>query len=181
MILNAEQFGRHFVEFKSSATRIETLEKYTVLEEKDNFSLYLTGASPPPQRNEEWAGNIRECVANGKYMGRVHIISSTLTPYLQFEIDWYYAINSAAGEDIRFIFRDDVPDITYADTWIFDDEIVVDLSYDNDGCLLYMNENDDPVRLEQAKAAWAEFYRRSFPLPELLAKVRGSNLDVPRT
>lgn len=46
-------------------------------------------------------------MADGKYMGRVHIIDHVLTPYLQFEIDWYCAINGAAGEDIRFIYRCD--------------------------------------------------------------------------
>jgi Family of unknown function (DUF6879) len=174
-----EQFGRFFTEFKSSATRIETLDIYTVDEERENFELYLTGAPPPPHRNEEWAGNIRACVADGKYMGRVHIIDHVLTPYLQFEIDWYYAINGAAGEDIRFIFREDVPDLVHTDTWLFDEETVIDLSYDTEGRLLYVNQNEDPVRLDQAKAAWQEFHRRSFPLTDLLAMIRGNDLAVP--
>jgi hypothetical protein len=112
-------------------------------------------------------------------MGRVHIIDHTLTPYLQFEIDWYYAVNGAAGEDIRFIFRGDVPDVTYTDTWIFDDRDVLDLSYNAGGRLLYINKNDDPKRLEQACAAWAEFHRRSFPLADLLSMIRGHDLTVP--
>ena len=176
-----EQFGRLFTEFRSSATRIETLDVYSVPEERDNLDLYRSGAPLPPDRNEEWARNIRECVAAGKYMGRVHIIDHVLTPYLQFEIDWYYAVNGAAGEDIRFIFREDVPDIPYTDTWVFDDEIVVDLSYNRSGELLYINRNDAPERLEQARAAWREFHARSFPLAELLAEVRGAELEVPRT
>ncbi|GAA0569164.1 DUF6879 family protein [Actinomadura livida] len=176
-----EEFGRLFSEFRSSATRIETLDVYSVPEERDNLDLYRSGAPLPPDRNEEWARSIRECVAAGKYMGRVHIIDHVLTPYLQFEIDWYYAVNGAAGEDIRFIFRDDVPDIPYTDTWLFDDEIVVDLSYDRSGELLYINRNDDPERREQARTAWREFYVRSFPLADLLAKVRGAELEVPRS
>jgi hypothetical protein len=103
-----------------------------------------------------------------------------LTPYLQFEIDWYYAVNGAAGEDIRFIFREDVPDLPYTDTWLFDEETVIDLSYDEQGRLLYVNQNDDPERLEQAKVAWGEFHSRSFSLAALLALIRGSELAVPR-
>lgn len=133
----------------------------------------------PADRNEEWAGNIRACVADGKYMGRVHIIDHVLTPYLQFEIDWYYAINGAAGEDIRFIYRDDVPDIVYTDTWLFDDITVIDLSYTAEGELLYINQNDDPERLEQARTAWREFHARSFPLARLLADIRSHELAVP--
>jgi hypothetical protein len=179
VILSMEQFGQYFVTFSSSATRIETLDVYTVPEEAANFAHYLAGGPLPPDRNEDWASSIRKCVAAGKYMGRVHIIPRVLTPYLQFEIDWYYGVNGPAGEDIRFIFRDQVPDIAYTDTWLFDDKVVLDLSYDNEGRLLYVNRNDDPRRLEEARHAWAEFHRRSFPLAELLAAIRKSGIAVP--
>jgi hypothetical protein len=112
-------------------------------------------------------------------MGRIHIIDHVLNPYLQFEIDWYYAINGAAGEDIRFIFRENVPDVVYTDTWIFDDETVLDMSYTKEGTLLYINENDHPGRLEQARTAWQAFFERSFPLADLLAVIRNSEVPVP--
>jgi hypothetical protein len=179
MIISMEQFGRYFTSFTSSATRIETLDLYQVEEEKDNFTSYLAGAPLPPGGNADWASNIRACVTEGKYMGRVHVIPHALTPYLQFEIDWYYAVNGAAGEDIRFIFREDVPDLVYTDTWLFDDETVLDLSYDPQGRLLYINKNDDPARLEQARVAWGEFHRRSFPLSALMARIRNSQLLLP--
>jgi hypothetical protein len=124
------------------------------------------------------AANIRAPTAAKRYMGRVHIIEHALTPYLQFEIDWYYAVNAAAGEDIRFILRKDAPNVTYRDTWLFDDRDVVDLSYDAQGRLLYINKNDDPKRLVEARIAWTEFYRRSFPLADLLAMIRGRDLAV---
>jgi hypothetical protein len=179
MIISMEEFGRYFTDFKSSATRIETLPVYDAPDEKDDFARYLTGVQPPPDRNAEWSGNIRQCVASGKYMGRIHIIEHVLNPYLQFEIDWYYAINGAAGEDIRFIFRENVPDVVYTDTWLFDDETVLDMSYTKEGTLLYINENDHPGRLDQAKTAWRAFFERSFPLADLLAMIRNSELPVP--
>lgn len=179
IILNSQQFGRFFTEFKSSATRIETLPVYAVDDEQENFRLYLSGGPLPAGRNGDWAANIRSCVASGKYMGRVHIIDHVLTPYLQFEIDWYYAVNGAAGEDIRFIFREEVPDLPYTDTWLFDGRDVLDLSYNTEGQLLYINHNDDPARLEQALGAWREFRQRSFPLAELLAMIRGHELAIP--
>jgi hypothetical protein len=179
MIINMEQFGRYFTHFKSSASRIETLPVYDNPDEREPFALYRSGAPLPPDRNAEWAANIRAQVADGKYMGRVHIIDHVLNPYLQFEVDWYYAVNGSAGEDIRFIFRENVPDLVYTDTWIFDNESVLDLSYDKDGKLLYINENDHPDRLTQARAAWEEFRVRSFSLKELLKMIRGSDLQLP--
>ena len=179
MLLTMEQFGQLFSTFSSSATRIEALDAYLVDEEQDDLALYRSGAPLPPQWNAEWAGNIRRCVANGKYMGRVHAISHTLTPYLQFEIDWYYAVNGAAGEDIRFIFRKDIPDVPYAETWLFDDAKAVELTYSDEGRLLSVEQHETQERLEQARIAWAEFYSRSFPLAELLAKIRNNELVIP--
>ncbi len=170
IILSKEQFGRLFTSFTRSATRIETLPVYRVEEEREQLAHYLAGKPLPADRNAEWAANIRKCVAEGKYMGRVHIIDRELTPYLQFEIDWYYAVNGAAGEDIRFIHREDVPDIFHTDTWLFDDAVVVDLSYNDEGELLYINRNEHPERLETARRAWREFKVRSFPLSELAAE-----------
>lgn len=179
MIISMEEFGRYFTDFTSSATRIETLPIYDAPHEREEYAHYLSGAPLPGDRNTEWADNIRRCVASGKYMGRVHIIDRVLNSYLQFEIDWYYSVNSAAGEDIRFIFQEDVPDLVYTDTWLFDDKTVLDLSYTRDGQLLYINENDDPERLEEARAAWGAFYARSFPLAELLAITRNSDVPIP--
>lgn len=178
MIISIEDFGWYFTDFESSATRIETLPVYDAPHESDDFAYYRTGAPLPPDRNTEWADNIRRCVASGKYMGRVHIIDHVLNPYLQFEIDWYYAVNSAAGEDIRFIFQENVPDLYYTDTWLFDNKTVLDLSYTTEGRLLYINENDHPQRLEQARAAWRAFYEHSFPLADLLAMIRNSDVPV---
>jgi hypothetical protein len=112
-------------------------------------------------------------------MGCVHIIDHVLNSYLQFEIDWYYAVNGAAVEDIRFIFREDVPDVTHTDTWLFDDKTVLDLSYTKEGALIYVNENDHPERLEQARAAWNAFLERSFPLFDLLAIIRNGEVPIP--
>ncbi len=181
MIIGMEKFGRYFTDFRTSATRIETLPAYDVPEERENFAVYRSGAPLPAERHAEWSANVRKAVASGKYMGRIHVIDDrALGPYLQYEVYWYYDVASAAGEDIRFIFREDVPDVGYGDTWIFDDETVLDLAYSKEGSLLYINENDHPDRLKQARAAWLEFYDRSFPLAELHAMIRNSSIPIPK-
>jgi hypothetical protein len=174
------QFERYFTDFRRSASRIETLPAYDVADEAKNFSIYLSGAPMPEERHVEWSANVREAVASGKYMGRIHVIKDrALGPYMQYKVYWYYDVASAAGEDIRFIFREDVPDLPYAETWLFDDETVVDLAYTQGGKLLYINENDHPARLKEARTAWREFYDRSFSLTELHAKIRNSSIPVP--
>jgi ectoine hydroxylase-related dioxygenase (phytanoyl-CoA dioxygenase family) len=181
MIISMEKFGRYFTDFRISATRIETLPAYAAPEEADNFAAYLRGEPLPVERHVEWSAGVRKAKADGKYMGRVHIIEDrSLNPYLQFEVYWYYDVAAGAGEDIRFIFREDVPDVEYQDTWIFDDETVLDLAYTSEGRLLYVNENDHPDRLEQARTAWQKFHERSFTLAELHVRIRNSNIPVPK-
>jgi len=181
MIVNMEEFGRYFTDFRISATRIETLPAYDVPEEAEDLAVYRSGAPLPRERHVEWSANVRKAVASGKYMGRIHIIDGhALGPYLQYEVFWYYDVASAAGEDIRFIFREEVPDLDYRDTWIFDDETVLDLSYSAEGKLLFINKNEHPDRLDQARTAWREFYDRSFSLAELHAMIRNSSIPVPK-
>jgi hypothetical protein len=64
-------------------------------------------------------------------------------------------------------------------TRLFDEETVLDISYTKEGTLLYINENNHPGRLDQARTAWRAFFEGSFPLADLLAMIRNSELPVP--
>lgn len=178
MILSNDEFGALFETFQKSACRVETLDSYIVDGEEEQFAAYLKGQISPIDHNEAWASMIKSIVDSGRYIGRVHIISRDISPYVRFETDWYYAFNATAGDDIRFIFRDEVPPVTFTDTWLFDDEIVVDMSYTSEGNYLYANRNDDPHRLEQAREAWKQIHDASFDLATFLGMCRSARLSL---
>lgn len=178
MILSPDQFGSIFTEFKNSARRIETLPVYRVSDETEKFKSYLDGKPLPSDRNEGWTDLVRSIRTSGRSIERVRVVPSPLTDYFRFEVDWFYVFNQEAGEDTRFILKNDVPDVVFKDTWLFDDSIVVDLSYTPEGEYQYANRNDDVRRLEQARLAWQEFHSRSFDLQELLRRVRGVSVTI---
>jgi len=174
-----KQFGELFSTYEKSAFRIETLDQYLVDGEQECFELYKNGVVSPPSENEAWAESIREMASQGKEMARVHIVSRDVSPYVRFETDWYYRYNSVAGEDIRILYRDRVPeDITFTDTWLFDDRIVVDMSYTSDGELLYINKNEHPDRLTQAREAWSAIRTASISLEEFLSDLRRAPIHL---
>lgn len=178
MILTIEDFGQLFGSFKTSAVRIEALDQYLVEGEEARFRAYLEGQLLPEDLNEGWRENISKIVSEGKHVGRVHVVSRNISPYVRFETEWYYVHNASSGEDIRIVFREDLDLGTLSDTWIFDDSIVVDISYDAEGHLLFINRNDDPDRLRDALATWKVVKDASISLPEFLSRVRTAPLRL---
>lgn len=177
-MLSMPQFAELFTSFERSAFRIETLPVYSVDGERDQYASFLDGELAPPNSNDQWAQQIAVGTAAGKKYARVHVIDHDISPYIRFEIQYYYVFNAKAGEDIRFVFREDVKDLTFTDTWLFDDSIVVDMSYTADGELLYINQNEHPKRLEEARRAWSEMSTRSFDLKQLLRMTRAAGLKI---
>lgn len=118
------EFTELFRKFKHSAFRLETLQWYGVGYEEGPLEQFLAGKPVvhDPSK-DEWCGMIRNAVASGRRMERVHVVVEPLTDYLRYEMH-SYAPNVEAGEDIRLIpVRDgdwpaDLP--KGHDFWLFD-------------------------------------------------------------
>jgi hypothetical protein len=138
--MEISEFGKLFARFNESAFRLETLPHYLVDEESRAFALYLEGRPFPERKHEEWLSLVSNAVRKGKLITRVHAIVPVLTPYLRFELEWFYPYNVEAGEDVR-ILEDDDPQALFAeapfcDFWIFDDTVAVKMEYDAEGRFL---------------------------------------------
>jgi hypothetical protein len=99
-VLDEQQLGdyidRHFT---STLFRLETLDRYEVGSDGDDFARYLTdGPGPDMTRKGSWLDHIRGEVARGLHTYRVHVVRGPLTGYLRFEFEWGYAYNAAVGE-----------------------------------------------------------------------------------
>jgi len=66
-------------------------------------------------------------------MGRVHALRLPLSDYLRFEIFTGYVFTTKAGEDIRILDLDEHPTSLPDDFWIFDDQVVVGMTYGSNG------------------------------------------------
>lgn len=126
--------GALFQSFERAAWRLETRDRYTVPDEEQPFAAFLDGRSVPERtaENNGWIKLLAD--AGGRSFGRVHVVSRPLTPYLRFEFGGYRE-NVAHGEDVRIADRGDHPELWDLDVdfWIFDDQAVAVMDYDDEG------------------------------------------------
>ena len=155
---------------KKSAFRLETLPQYLVPQETERFADWKAGRLIPPRtpENDEGIARIQRDVARGFRRYRVHILDQPLTAYLRFEL-YLYLDSAAVGGKIYVADRDEHPALAelHEDFWLFDDETVIRMIYDDEGHFLYPEpiENIEPYRELRDTAL-----RHSEPLTDYLAR-----------
>jgi hypothetical protein len=99
-------------------------------------------------------------------MQRVRIVQTPLTEYQRFQLSWGYPENTAAGEEI-YILDKEPPGLLSVDFWLFDDEQVIVLEYDDEGRFLrpVVAETVAPYRQARDMAL-----KSSVPFREYLAR-----------
>jgi hypothetical protein len=136
--LDVAELGQHLGRFHHDLFRMETLPAYAVGSDGDDYQRWLSGETEPTwERKNRWLATLRAERAAGKISRRVRVLSAQLTEYEKYSCEWGYALNAAAGEDIRVLHRGEhaVPDDVLADRdfWIVDDREVVAMHYDAEG------------------------------------------------
>ncbi|UED83286.1 DUF6879 family protein [Streptomyces profundus] len=138
-----------FEEFGAEAFRLETLDYYGVSRLEGHLRAFLDGAPQPEDfKNSGWVSTIRNAVQGGKRMYRVHILRRPLTDYLRYELGWGYRRNLAAGEEFFILDTTEQPNPLegVGDFWMFDEETVQRMHYEDDGTYI----NSEVLPLERA-------------------------------
>jgi hypothetical protein len=153
-----------FKNFRQSAFRLETLERYTVPQEAEWFEEWKrTGKLPElTPDNDSWLRMVRDHTREGRVMRRVRVVSTPLTDYERFELA-LFPPSLEAGEDIRVISRSILR--VGEDFWLFDSQTAVMLRYDSAGRFLRA-EPGEPDRCQRQRD---EVLAQSIPLKEYLA------------
>lgn len=133
MLLDGEEWQRHFREFERTAWRLEVQPTYTMPAETESLARFLRGEPKPSNHNAPWHVTVRASAA-GRSFGRVRVIRKPLTNYQRYQLAWGIPGNVAAGEDIRILdLTDREIDLPNQDFWMFDESTVVHLNYRPDG------------------------------------------------
>jgi hypothetical protein len=115
--------------------RLEVLDSYDVATDGVDFARYLAGEPGPDRaRKEPWLARLRADAARGLHNSRVHVVRSPLSDYLRYEMEWGYAPNAEAGEDIRIIDLAETPaprGLPDHDFWLMDNRAAVVMHYDD--------------------------------------------------
>ncbi|ADU09753.1 hypothetical protein ML5_4253 [Micromonospora sp. L5] len=152
--LDDDEFNRLFRDFRYTAYRLETLQRYDVSYEQDEFARFLAGES----RGEfpgiaAWCDTVRAAASAGKRMHRVHVVVEPLSDYVRFECGWAYEHTVEAGEDVRLIVvsGDDWPaGLPHYDYWLFDSSQLVAMYYDEAGRFVSGELISEPEKIVQA-------------------------------
>jgi hypothetical protein len=135
-VVSGEEFFELFQRFTRSARRLESRSHTHIGEEQPRFREFLAGKLPErcELHQSTWTEMVARQTAAGRPFQRVRVMDQPLTDYNRYLI-YRTPYNLAAGEDIRYLDRDqanrlDLPD---HDFWVFDSEIVCLLRFTADG------------------------------------------------
>jgi hypothetical protein len=149
-------FHQLFANVRRSWFRLETLQRYDVPYERNEFAAWLRGEAldktPGP-----WQAMIRTHVAAGRRLSRVHVIEEPLSDYVRYELAGY-PVNIEAGEDVRVIpvRQGDWPaGVPQHDFWLFDDRELWLMKYDDAGRFVAAELNTDSGEIARHRA-WRE-------------------------
>jgi hypothetical protein len=159
--LESEAWSRYFRDFARSAFRLELHPIYTMPGEADELQRFRAGEKPPADYHYGWLDTVAEARRAGKTMRRVRVVHRPLTDYIQYEFEWGFVYNVAAGEDIRVLdlTARPEPDLPDHDFWLFDEATVVKLLYRPDGTQIgreLVEAPDVSAYLRYRDAAWQE-------------------------
>jgi hypothetical protein len=164
-----------FETFRESAFRLETLQYYVLAEDEPRRRAFLEGRPLPPRPGKtESMRMVRDAVATGKRVQRVHVVDLPLSDYIRYELA-VYPENIAAGEDVQIARRTAHPALKELDTdfWLFDAETenpaVVWFHYTPGGQILARDYSDDAGEVRRARDQRDLAAAHSLPLTEFMA------------
>lgn len=163
MIEPGPEFGQLFRSFKHTAFRLETRDLYRSANEAKAFDQFSAGEPVDMDWFQNWLSMIREATAEGRRFSRVRVVSTPLTDYSRFGIFCAEHTNQA-GEDIRYLRRDDASGLPDYDYWLFDSSKLVRMHFDDDENFLGGKLIEDLAEIVQHNywrdAAWHRAVRR---------------------
>ncbi len=141
---------------------------------------FLVGEADDLPWMQSWLDLIRAATAEGRRFTRVRVVTLPLTDYSRFGL-WCAQFTGAAGEDIRYLTRDQahaagLPDQDY---WLFDSRKLVRMHFDDADHFLGGEIIEDPDEIVRANfwrdAAWHKAVRRDdFAAEQAVGRVERS-------
>jgi hypothetical protein len=177
--MNDDDFDALFDQFEQNIFRLETLQRYAVDEEAEDFRAFREGRPRPVYsvRTSSYLARLAAGTAAGKSWQRVHIVTHPLSDYLHYELTGYLA-SQAAGEEIWITDRAADPALTplTGDFLLLDDGTpharAVLMQYDTAGHWLGARAASTPQVLATCRAQRDLAMRHAMPLNAYLAGTR---------
>lgn len=134
MRLEGDAWRTFFDAYQWEAFRLETRQSYGVASEQVEYEHFASTGELDIPDTDQWLTRLRRFRQSGRWVGRVHVLTRPLTAYLRYEFA-VYGFTVRAGEDVRILDVTDRPDpgLPNQDFWLFDENAVVLMEYDDEG------------------------------------------------
>ena len=147
-VLNSAGFEQLFLDFRSSARRLEPRSRYYSEPEQEGIAIFNAGRETMERRRQaqtRWGAVVRGATARGARFERVRVVSDPPTDYQRFGM-YGSQVNTELGEDMRYLPRDRANelDLPGHDFWVFDSEKVAFLPWTADDRMLEVQLITDP-------------------------------------
>jgi hypothetical protein len=171
-VLKGEEFSNLFKTFERTAFHLELKDSYSSPDEFEPYARFLQGLPDDLAWHQPWLSLIREATGQGKKISRARVVT---VPHADYQ-RWGFEIapaNIAAGEEIRYLPRDQVSGIEFPrdDYWLFDDRDVV-FSYYEDSVWAGGERETDPSVIELCRKAHELVWARAVPFDEYVRQYR---------
>lgn len=124
---------------------------------------FLAGEPDNLEWSNSWLQRVREARVAGRTFARVRVVSVPLTDYSRFGL-WASQFTVAAGEDIRYVARDQAAGLPGHDYWMFDSRIVIKMHFDDQSVYLGGELVEDAAQIVEHNywrdTAWHQAVRR---------------------
>lgn len=89
---------------------------------------------------------VRQATAEGRQFSRVRVVSFPLTDYTRFAM-WVAGYTREAGDDIRYITREQAAGLPNYDFWLFDSRKLLKMRFTDDDQFLGAEVIEDPAEI----------------------------------
>jgi hypothetical protein len=122
-------------------------DQYNIPREAEPLSKFLAG-DPDVSYHENWSNMVHQATAEGRLFSRVRVVSFPLTDYTRFAM-WIAGYTREAGDDIRYITREQAADLPKYDYWLFDSRKLLKMRFTDDDQFLGGEIIEDPAEIVQ--------------------------------
>jgi hypothetical protein len=143
---------------------LEVRRRYNPSYEGESLRKFLAGEPDDLSWMQAWLRMVRESTAEGRRLARVRVVDLPMSDWNRYS----YALaehNIAAGEEIRYLTRDEAPaKLPGYDYWLFDSSKLIVMRFDDADRFVGGELVEDPSEVVRANycrdAAWHRAVRR---------------------
>ncbi len=147
-----------------SAMHLEMRDGYTP-DDPDWLDWQAGNRFDPATREgwSRWFDVVAATVARGVAIRRARIVSEPVTAYIRFEYDVTAGLNLAAGEQVRWLPRQQAPGllVPVSDFWVFDERVVVWNHFAGDGSWVTEERCEDPAVAKICASSFEAVWERA--------------------